>query len=463
MASLANKEKELFGRFAPDGHILTVTPELQLLHQRCGGGKEDPLALPGMTSLIRRAYQLRMALSAPVLLAEGPRNVTYWACAEPMGDTIALRLFDWSGGGSSAASTIRQAARERDFLRATSDWLWEVDASLNVTALSDPATAVFERPVSDLIGQPLDMLLAAPGGARPAIDTNRPPSHWFDGLIVQTKSQPIRFFRMTGTPVYEGDRLIGLRGVAVETNAPPVSQSRPAPPAVEEAEVTEDVPVFLAPQPTDMLREPIEQIAERAEAMRVQSFGHLKSVYTGYAGDIATAARHLRTLIDDVFDVAAIDSGTMSLVIDNVDLTTLAEEARAIVTQRAAEVGSQILWRVPPVSAVVRADRARALQILINLLQNAVKFAGAAGPIQMVLEMDQHEARLSIDDQGRGIAEADRERVFTKFERLQPEKVEGSGLGLFISRALARAMGGDIRLSQSSEGGARFTFVLARA
>src|SRR3546814_2050233 len=65
-------------------------------------------------------------------------------------------------------------------------------------------------------------------------------------------------------------------------------------------------------------------------------FGHLKSVYTDYAGDIATAARHLRTLIDDVFDVAAIESGTVSLLIENVDLTTLAEEARAIVSQRAA-------------------------------------------------------------------------------------------------------------------------------
>src|SRR3546814_5238900 len=64
---------------------------------------------------------------------------------------------------------------------------------------------------------------------------------------------------------------------------------------------------------TDMLRGPLEQITRQAEAMRVQSFGHLKSVYTGYAGDIATAARHLRTLIDDVFDVAAIDSGTVEI------------------------------------------------------------------------------------------------------------------------------------------------------
>src|SRR3546814_19113568 len=96
---------------------------------------------------------------------------------------------------------------------------------------------------------------------------------------------------------------------------------------------------------TDVLRAPLEKITRQAEAIRSQSFGHLKSVYTDYAGDIATAARHLRTLIDDVFDVAAIESGTVSLLIENVDLTTLAEEARAIVSQRAAASGSSIIWR----------------------------------------------------------------------------------------------------------------------
>src|SRR3546814_7505821 len=94
---------------------------------------------------------------------------------------------------------------------------------------------------------------------------------------------------------------------------------------------------------TDVLRAPLEKITRQAEAIRSQSFGHLKSVYTGYAGDIATAARHLRTLIDDVFDVAAIDSGTVALSIEKVDLTTLVEEARAIISQRAAASGSRVM------------------------------------------------------------------------------------------------------------------------
>ena len=213
---------------------------------------------------------------------------------------------------------------------------------------------------------------------------------------------------------------------------------------------------------TDVLRAPLEKITRQAEAIRSQSFGHLKSVYTDYAGDIATAARHLRTLIDDVFDVAAIESGTVSLLIENVDLTTLAEEARAIVSQRAAASGSSIIWRSPPVSVIVRADRGRALQILINLIQNAVKFAGDAGPVRLALEVGEGEARISVDDQGGGVAETDRERVFTKFERLR-QNAEGSGLGLYISRALARALGGDILVTESPESGARFTLRLPRA
>src|SRR3546814_20123295 len=88
---------------------------------------------------------------------------------------------------------------------------------------------------------------------------------------------------------------------------------------------------------TDVLRAPLEKITRQAEAIRSQSFGHLKSVYTDYAGDIATAARYLRTLIDDVFAVAAIEAGTGSLLIENVDRTPIADKERALGFEVAAD------------------------------------------------------------------------------------------------------------------------------
>src|SRR3546814_18400956 len=84
------------------------------------------------------------------------------------------------------------------------------------------------------------------------------------------------------------------------------------------------------------------------------------------------------------------------------------------------------MWRIPPASVIVRADWGRTLQVLINLMQNAIKFAGQVGPIHLSLDTEDQEARLHVDDQGRGIAAADRERIFSKFERLQPETTERS-------------------------------------
>src|SRR3546814_16366874 len=87
--------------------------------------------------------------------------------------------------------------------------------------------------------------------------------------------------------------------------APPAaSKARAAPSSMAESEAEPDGTFPM----TDVLRAPLEKITRQAEAIRSQSFGHLKSIYTDYAGDIATAARHLRTLIDDVFDVAALES-----------------------------------------------------------------------------------------------------------------------------------------------------------
>ncbi len=451
------------GRFRADGHIIEASPELFALHCRCGGGNADPLAVPVLPSLIRRAASLNMPLSASVLLADGPRNITYWARAVPVNEAIDLQLFDWNADSAPLPQSLEQAVRERDFMRASSGWIWEVDADLCFTALSESASTVFEQPAVLLVGQSMAAVLRPFDGDDEGVDDFRigsDPSVWFRDRVVQTRTKALpRYFRLSGMPVYDNDRLVSLRGTATETRRPqttanPVGAGGASPIPVGAEEETAI---------TDVLRAPLEQITQSAEAMRTQSFGHLKSVYAGYAGDIATAARHLRTLIDDVFDVAAIDSGTVALSIEKVDLTTLAEEARAIVSQRAAASGSQILWRAPPASVIVYADWGRTLQILINLMQNAVKFAGGAGPIQLILDVAEGEARLRVDDQGGGISPDDRERVFSKFERLQPHTAEGTGLGLYISRSLARAMGGDIALSISPEGGARFTLVLARA
>ena len=110
----------------------------------------------------------------------------------------------------------------------------------------------------------------------------------------------------------------------------------------------------------------------------------------------------------------------------------------------------------------VTGDFTRALQVLVNLLTNAIRYTPEGGQVWVRLEREGDLAAVIVADQGKGIDPSDQERIFEKFERLDPNEQGGTGLGLYIARRLARAMGGDISVDSAPGQGARFTFTLPR-
>jgi signal transduction histidine kinase len=96
----------------------------------------------------------------------------------------------------------------------------------------------------------------------------------------------------------------------------------------------------------------------------------------------------------------------------------------------------------------------------MNLLTNAIRYSPEGGMIWIRAEQDDGVASIVIADQGKGIALEDQARIFDKFERVDPAEPGGTGLGLYIARRLARAMGGDIKVDSAPGQGARFTFTL---
>jgi len=102
----------------------------------------------------------------------------------------------------------------------------------------------------------------------------------------------------------------------------------------------------------------------------------------------------------------------------------------------------------------------RVLQILVNLIGNAIRHSPEGGMIWLRAEQEGDLAILIVADQGAGIASEDHERIFEKFERLHGTKSGASGLGLYISRQLARAMGGDLAVDSAPGQGARFILTL---
>ena len=113
-------------------------------------------------------------------------------------------------------------------------------------------------------------------------------------------------------------------------------------------------------------------------------------------------------------------------------------------------------------SCPVAGEAHAVIQILVNVLGNAVRHSPDGGRISVAFEQDASGARVTIADQGPGIAAADQERIFARYERVGSAP-DGSGLGLAIARRLARSMGGDITLDSAPGEGARFTLVLPAA
>jgi len=186
------------------------------------------------------------------------------------------------------------------------------------------------------------------------------------------------------------------------------------------------------------------------------------------ADTIVLCADTLLELIQSVLDTAKIEAGHLMLASEQVDLRRLVEEAVSIFRARAEQQGVTLnLCVAGDASSLVLGDHVRIRQILHNLIGNAVKFTPMGRiDVQLAAETMPDErvaVTFQVVDSGIGIAPEDHERVFEEFEQVQSAQTRnhgGTGLGLCISRRLARLMGGDITLQSELGQGSTFTFAL---
>ncbi|HZV11443.1 MAG TPA: HAMP domain-containing sensor histidine kinase, partial [Novosphingobium sp.] len=230
--------------------------------------------------------------------------------------------------------------------------------------------------------------------------------------------------------------------------APPRKAGQPGSNLPETALVGQD----LAP----VLRQPIARIIANAETIRTRLAGPLAEEYAQYAADIAAAGQHLQDLIDDLTDLEVIEQPHFTTAPDRIDLADVARRAAGILGMRARQKGIAILLPEGEVRLPAVAEFRRALQILLNLIGNAIRYAPEGSRIHLEYGQAGALVRLVVADEGPGLSAEEQARVFNKFERLGRSGDGGSGLGLFISRRLARAMGGELAVESRKGEGARF-------
>ncbi len=201
----------------------------------------------------------------------------------------------------------------------------------------------------------------------------------------------------------------------------------------------------------EALRSPLDRIIESADGIIEQSQGPLRSDYADYASDIGAAARHLLSVIRSM-------NGEAGQEQDRVDLIALANEAAGMLEAAAEPRGIAIGVESKP-SLIARGDSRGVIQILVNLVGNAVRHSPDGATVELAFESSDSFASVHVIDQGPGIHPADQQRIFERFERASGSE-GGTGLGLAIARRLARSMGGDILLESTPGEGACFTLAL---
>jgi signal transduction histidine kinase len=174
------------------------------------------------------------------------------------------------------------------------------------------------------------------------------------------------------------------------------------------------------------------------------------------AGAVGRGAETLQSLIHSLADARAIDAGTFHLDIENVDLVELVHEVAGDLEMITAPHPVEVTGTGP---VRIDADAVRIRQVLTNLLSNAAKFSSSDRPIRMSIESDGDVAKVAVEDEGPGIPRDRIKLLFRKFSRLGTH-VPGTGLGLYVSRGIAAAHGGDIRVTSIEGRGSRFVLEL---
>jgi len=215
------------------------------------------------------------------------------------------------------------------------------------------------------------------------------------------------------------------------------------------------------------LRTPLNAIGGYTQLLELGIRGDVTAEQKLDLQRIQRSARHLLSLINQILNFAKLDAGQVQIERKRVHVAEALADLELLVGPQLAAKGIAFRHKRPAADLVAWCDPEKLQQILLNLLSNAIKFTPAGGTVSVWADAQGEFADIRVDDNGRGIPSEKLERIFEPFVQLDREltsQQEGAGLGLAISRELARAMGGDLRAERRASGGARFrlTVPLAR-
>ncbi len=440
-----------------NGRLLSADEPLAGLQLRCGGEIPGIIAIPALLELAIKARTFNLKLARSIRAGDGEEAVTAWVEIEPHPDgTAAIALTGWQARPAPAEDPAEVAAHRAAIDRALAELTARLDSQQCLLAVESnaPDLADLAAAMRAGLGQPWTDFVVLEGSS------HRQPMHWrlLDGAALKFAGSA-RNWRASLLPQEgPGKEPVGFDlCLTADAPLPELSPVEPVAPAPESQVMPSNGPGLVGRDIAPVLRQPIARIIANAETIRTRMAGPLAEEYSQYAADIALAGQHLLALVEDLADLEVVEAEEFNTAPDRIDLADVARRAAGILAVRAQERGIAIdppkLGEHLPAIAEFR----RVLQILLNLVGNAIRYAPDKSEVWIRLEDAGSRARLIVADQGPGLSAEQQARVFEKFERLGRSSEDGgSGLGLYISRRLARAMGGELTVESAPGQGARF-------
>jgi len=213
------------------------------------------------------------------------------------------------------------------------------------------------------------------------------------------------------------------------------------------------------------LRTPLNAILGLSDSLAEHTAGPLNEKQQRYVTTISESGQHLLSLINDILDLAKIESGQIVLNINEVDLKRVCQASLRIMNELAHKKRQRVTLEIDEDIGSIWADERRLKQILVNLLSNAVKFTPEDGQLGLEVHEDRDEKRImfTVWDKGIGISESDLNRLFQPFVQLDSglaREATGTGLGLVLVAQMTRLHGGSVTVDSRPGEGSRFTVIL---
>jgi signal transduction histidine kinase/ActR/RegA family two-component response regulator len=375
------------------------------------------------------------------------------------GREVRIWIFRDITDEARAQDGLRMAqARQRDLLEAFPGYIWAVDADHRLVYVNPRAAAVYEpivarpgMPAVDLFGEDIYARL------RPAVD------HALGGDTIsfewqRVNSQPrlpdVLLVRITPGVAADGRPMAYAFGVDITS----LKQARDALRlAKEEAERASAAKTQFLSAISHELRTPLNAVIGFSRLLEAQDSANLTDRQRRQLGEVRKAGGHLLALINDLLDLARIESGRVDLDLQPVALDEVVDDCLPLLLPQARERGCT-LARDTAGAWQVRADRMRLKQVLLNLLSNAVKYNRPQGRVELQARPEGDRLHISVGDEGDGLTAQAKAMLFRPFERLGADRrgVPGTGIGLALSRQLVLAMGGEIGVDSEPGAGSRF-------